>query len=142
MKYIEIEQDLFAMPNEYMLAHCVSSDYALGKGIAKIFNNKFDMSRKLNALGNHTYPDCIPVGRVYNLVTKDKYFNKPTYASLANSLALMRSYMLNSGLYKVAMPKIGCGLDRLDWDKVKVIIESVFGDTDIMIVICKLPGQQ
>jgi hypothetical protein len=39
---------------------------------------------------------------------------------------------------KIAMPLIGCGLDRLDWNKVKDVIEDVFSDTDIEILVCKL----
>lgn len=37
---------------------------------------------------------------------------------------------------KFAMPRIGCGLDRLQWDKVKTIIEEVFADTDVEILVC------
>ena len=33
------------------------------------------------------------------------------------------------------MPKIGCGLDRLDWELVKQIIEKIFKETDIEIKI-------
>lgn len=32
------------------------------------------------------------------------------------------------------MPKIGCGLDRLQWDKVKEIIINTFKDIDLEIV--------
>ena len=39
---------------------------------------------------------------------------------------------------KLAMPKIGCGLDRLQWDKVYDIICDVFKDTDVDILICEL----
>ncbi len=34
------------------------------------------------------------------------------------------------------MPKIGCGLDGLNWDIVRSIIKEVFKDTDIEILIC------
>ena len=39
---------------------------------------------------------------------------------------------------KIAMPVIGCGLDRLDWSKVSDIIKDVFSDTDIEILVCKI----
>lgn len=39
---------------------------------------------------------------------------------------------------KLAMPKIGCGIDRLDWDKVQEIIKDVFRNTDVEILICEL----
>lgn len=38
---------------------------------------------------------------------------------------------------KIGMPLIGCGLDRLKWDKVSEIIKDVFADTDIEIVVCR-----
>ena len=38
---------------------------------------------------------------------------------------------------KIAMPVIGCGLDRLEWSKVSEIIKEVFECTDIEILVCK-----
>ena len=46
--------------------------------------------------------------------------------------------MASDGQTKVAMPLIGCGLDRLEWDKVKTIIAQTFNDTDIEVLVCKL----
>ena len=39
---------------------------------------------------------------------------------------------------KLAMPRIGCGLDRQNWTDVKALIEKVFADTDIEIMVCSL----
>ena len=36
------------------------------------------------------------------------------------------------------MPKIGCGHEGLEWERVKEIIEEVFEDTDIEILVCSL----
>ena len=36
---------------------------------------------------------------------------------------------------KLAMPKIGCGLDRLQWSKVRENIKEAFKDIDIEIVV-------
>ena len=41
-------------------------------------------------------------------------------------------------IHKVAMPRIGCGLDRQDWTEVKKLIEEVFDDADIEILVCSL----
>lgn len=35
----------------------------------------------------------------------------------------------------LAMPKIGCGLDRLQWGKVREIIQDKFKDLDIEIEV-------
>ena len=43
-----------------------------------------------------------------------------------------------SGYKKIAMPHIGCGLDRLEWPKVRNIIQEVFHDDGIEILICSV----
>jgi hypothetical protein len=50
----------------------------------------------------------------------------------------MKGLCLQEGITKVAMPRIGCGLDRLQWGIVREIILEVFEDTDLEIVICVL----
>jgi len=36
------------------------------------------------------------------------------------------------------MSKIGCGLDKLSWNKVEEIIKRTFDDTEIEILVCDL----
>jgi hypothetical protein len=36
----------------------------------------------------------------------------------------------------LAMPKIGCGLDRLQWGRVSEMLKEIFSDYDIDIIIC------
>ena len=38
-------------------------------------------------------------------------------------------------VHKLGMPRIGCGLDRLQWSWVKSKIEEKFADTDIDIQV-------
>ena len=47
MIYKEEIRDLFSVPEEYFLAHCISADFGMGKGIVVQFNKRFDMKRKL-----------------------------------------------------------------------------------------------
>ena len=145
MNISEIKKDLFEMPEDYYLAHCISGDYALGAGIAKIFDQKMNMRFELFKTYRIPFGEkfanvgkALLVGRVFNLVTKERCFHKPTYDSLWVTLSDMQRQCEELGITKVAMPLIGCGLDRLEWDKVRELIEGVFEDTDIEIVICRL----
>lgn len=138
MKITEMQKDLFEVEDNHHLAHCISSDYALGAGIAVAFNKKYDMKRKLFLKGTGKYPDCIQIGNVFNLVTKNKCWEKPTYENLRSSLFLMKDAIVSKRITHLAMPRIGSGLDRLEWAKVKEIIEDVFQDIDIEILICYL----
>ena len=146
MIYKEEVRDLFSVPEEYYLAHCISADFGMGKGIVIEFNKRFDMKRKLQS----KYPDyvnewhrnkyvasCIFEDGVFNLVTKERYFHKPTYESMREALWHMKVQCQFNNITKVAMPIIGCGLDRLQWDKVSEIIKEIFKDTNIEILVCK-----
>ena len=79
MIYIEDKQDLFYVSDEYYLAHCISGDYALGAGIAKVFNEKYNMRFLLHK--NYPIPDgekyanvgkALLIDNVFNLVTKSR----------------------------------------------------------------------
>lgn len=146
MIYKEEVRDLFTVPEEYYLAHCISADFGMGKGIVIEFNKRFDMKRKLQSkypnyidkwYYNNCRGDCILEGRVLNLITKERYFHKPTYESLKSALLVCQSKCFRNDIKKIAMPIIGCGLDRLQWDKVSEIIKDVFKDMDIEILVCK-----
>jgi hypothetical protein len=135
------KRDLFTMPQGYYLAHCISADFALGAGIAKIFDNVYNMRFKLyRNYDNYVYHggDALLINNVFNLVTKQKCWHKPTYESLKDSLETMKVIMELEDVTKLAMPKIGCGLDKLSWDRVYDMICEVFEDTDVEIVICAI----
>lgn len=70
---------------------------------------------------------------VYYLITKESYFNKPTYETLHLSLQSLRNHLILNEVQQLAMPRIGCGLDGLQWPKVKDLIEEVFRDTEIQV---------
>lgn len=139
---ITIEQkDLFTMPQGYYLAHCISADFALGAGIAKTFDNAYNMRYKLFRTYDHYVyrgGDALPIDNVFNLVTKAKCFQKPNYESLREALEMMKEQIEFLSITKLAMPWIGCGLDRLQQDKVYDMICEVFEDVNIDIVICEL----
>ena len=147
MTFTEKQGDLFDVPEEYFLAHCISADFGMGAGIVVEFNRRFDMKRVLKAkypnylsewTANSMKCGCIPEGRVFNLITKKLVFHKPTYDSLKGSLELMRDLCAEKGITKLAMPRIGCGIDGLKWERVSAIIREVFADTDIEILVCVL----
>ena len=55
------------------------------------------------------------------------------------ALTMMREVCIYSNITKVAMPTIGCGLDRLSWNRVRDIIINKFSAMDnIEILVCIL----
>ena len=147
MTYKEEIRDLFSVSDDYCLAHCISADFGMGKGIVVEFNKRFDMKNRLQVKNPdylHRYNqhriggDCILEGRVLNLITKERYWMKPTIITMRLALQKMKKICLENNITKIAMPTIGAGLDRLAWSDVSNQINDVFGDTDIEILVCKL----
>jgi O-acetyl-ADP-ribose deacetylase (regulator of RNase III) len=139
----EIEGDLFSAPKSWHLAHCVSSDFHMGAGIAVGFKKKYGSVEKLRS-------QKVGIGRcaylnkeryVFYLVTKARYFQKPTYQTLESALRHLRELCRRKWLTKLAMPRIGCGIDGLQWSKVKRLIRKVFDNTKISVRIYTLPSQ-
>ena len=141
MKITIENRDLFTVPQGYYLAHCISADFALGAGIAKTFDEVYNMRFKLFReydMYSYNGGDALLIDNTFNLVTKPKCYHKPTYDSLREALIEMREQMDMLNVNKLAMPKIGCGLDRLQWPNVYDIICEVFEDTDVEILICEI----
>lgn len=142
MEYRLIQDDVFNHKDCYY-AHCISRDYALGAGIAVEFDKRYDMRNRLLKLAEEK-PEtldekCIEVENVFNLITKEKYWEKPSYKSLEESLLEMKKKLSkNKNIKKLVIPKIGCGLDRLSWDKVEPMVQELFKDLDIELVVCYL----
>lgn len=136
MNIIEEYGDLFELDfNKYYFAHCISSDAKMGKGIAKEFDRIFNLKSRIGLNMLHKYPTTMLVDNVFNLITKEYYYNKPTYKSITQSIRIMRKYCELMDIKYLAMPRIGSDLDKLNWNKVLDIIKEEFKDTNINIVI-------
>lgn len=140
----EEQRDLFTVPKGHILVHCISADLAMGAGIAKEFTKRGVKAQLQRDYQDIEVGDCLVSDTTgwraeLNLVTKEKYWQKPTYETMRMALEETKSLYEEIMSYenvKLAMPRIGCGLDRLQWDKVKAIIEEVFADTDVEILVC------
>lgn len=143
MKYTEIQKDLFELgKEEYHFAHCISSDCQMDAGIAVHFNRHFKLRKLLlqKSAEERSAPTCVKAEgtKVFNLITKERYWNIPSYDSVEQSLIKMREQIKAERITKLAMPKIASGLDQKKWEKIREMIQKVFNDIDIEIVVCYL----
>lgn len=143
MTLTEIKGNLFDRklePNTEYYVHCISRDYACGAGVAKEFNKRYNLTNRLQSLPREK---CMVLDDVMNLVTKSKYWQKPTYDSLRKALEEVKYKIMMFNLHRtqeafvktLVMPKIGCGLDKLQWKNVKKMLKELFVDTDINIEV-------
>ncbi|XP_021365160.1 O-acetyl-ADP-ribose deacetylase 1-like isoform X2 [Mizuhopecten yessoensis] len=141
-KFNQVEGDLFSCPETESLAHCISEDIRMGKGIAVLFKKKFGRVDELKAMKRKTGELAVlRVGKrfVYNLITKPKANDKPTYDTLRASLKEMKKHCVRYNVTSVSMPCIGCGLDRLNWEEVSTMICETFSDTGMTITVYQFP---
>ncbi|XP_034247461.1 serine/arginine repetitive matrix protein 2-like [Thrips palmi] len=141
----EVEGDLFTARRDTSLAHCVSSDMKMGAGIAIHFRSKF--GRVDDLLSQNKTVGEVAVLKdsqrfIFYLVTKKRYFNKPTERTLQCSLLAMREECQKLGVTKLAMPRIGCGLDGLRWPSVFHLLTEVFENCGMEITIYSIPDMK
>ena len=96
------------------LAHCISSDFKMSAGIARSCKRKFpyNFPERTNSL---LFVQQVDDRFIYHLVTKKRFFQKPTYDSLRQSLEAMINHANKHKVTEISMPEAGCGLDRLEW---------------------------
>ncbi|POS82547.1 hypothetical protein EPUL_004988, partial [Erysiphe pulchra] len=135
----EQQQDLFSVPEEYSLAHCVAEDLRMSRGIARVFRKKFGRVPEL--VDQQPRPGRtlrLPDGErhLFYLVTKRFSHGKPTYEIMWDTLMSLRSEITRLRVKKLAVPKLGCGLDQLNWRIVRNMLEVIFQGTGIQILVC------
>ena len=129
--------------------HCISKDLALGAGIAftikknypqimvDLFNsNRVEVGNNVRTYTKFQSTDNNNI--IFNMITKEKYFKKPTYEDFCDALKDLANQCKDLELKTLLMPKIGCGLDRLSWKNVEGHIKNVF-DFEINIIVFEWP---
>uniref|UniRef100_A0A1A8J6Z8 O-acyl-ADP-ribose deacylase 1 n=3 Tax=Nothobranchius TaxID=28779 RepID=A0A1A8J6Z8_NOTKU len=140
-----ITGDLFSCPPDEALAHCISEDCRMGAGIAVLFRKRFGGVSELKEQKKQPGQCAVlKQGRrfLYYLITKKRASQRPTYNCLRQSLQDMKSHCVKNNVTRISMPRIGCGLDRLEWSKVSAILEEVFKDSNISITVYSLPQKE
>lgn len=89
---------------------------------------------------------------IYYLITKLSSWGKPTYELLHSSLSAMQQHMVRAllayiqynsfrlqqaahNVTKLALPRIGCGLDGLRWSKVREMLAEIFQSNSIELKV-------
>ena len=111
--------NIFDSPPGNSIAHCISQDAKMSKGIALEFVSNFPFLSSLRNESN-TIGTAVAVpfraAFIYNLVSKCKYWMKPTLASLYDCLSSMRTHAIMHGVTDISVPQLGCGCDKLNFE--------------------------
>lgn len=161
MKMLTMNADLFDLMEQLekdgkhpVAAHCIAADFGMTGGIAKQFVDRMNMRDKLwdwaKATGRRITPNpygsygdsvvgiqhwAIRVDNVYNLITKQWTYERPTYDDLVAALDNLKAAMVRDELNLLVIPKLGCGIDGLSWNVVRRLITATFQSTDITVMV-------
>ena len=136
------ENSFLRQPNA--IGHRISADAQMSKGFAQFLSEKLPRlrrtCRRANLLKDQVFPfwDSSSRRHIYNLVTKEKYSDKPDLQTLATTLLSRRSHATMHEFSTIAIPKIGCGLDQMKWQDVVKLLRDIFAYSDIQIVVYSL----
>lgn len=149
MRYKAIRHDLFSLPSDYVLAHCISQDAKMGAGIARTIRDKWDIYHvaelgrmKVLDVGTSLLQQDGGPYPVFHMITKEKYWHKPTRDNFNKALKDMSEQVKRKGIKKLGMPLIGSGLDQLDWNETDKVIRETFKHIPVDIVVCVLPDSK
>ena len=71
-------------------------------------------------------------------MTKTECFEKPNLTALSLTLEEMKSRARLYGISTIAIPKLGCGFDQMNWQEVVKLLRDIFAYTNIRIVVYTL----
>ena len=124
------EKSILKQPNS--IGHRISADAQMSKGFAQFLPERVPRlrrtCRRANLLKDQLFSfwDSSSRWYIYNLVTKKKYSDKPHLQSLATTLQNMQAHATMHGVPTIAIPKIGCGLDQMNWQDVVKLLRNIF----------------
>ena len=141
MPVIFVKGDLF-LSDVQTIAHGVNCKGRMGAGIAVQFKSKYpEMYKKYR---NLCHKNILRPGGVYlEKETIPWVLNLATQADLggarieyiADCFKWIAENYENEGIKSLAMPRIGAGLGRLDWDDVKTMIYEFLDPLPVKIII-------
>ena len=96
--------------------------------------------RKARLFMGQVYPFWDSTGKryIYNLVTKKRFCNKPNLSTLSKKLEAMKTHANTNDVSTIAVPKLGCGLDQMNWREVVKLLRDVFAYAEVQIVVYTL----
>ena len=106
----------------------------MSAGIARSFKRKFPYIF-LESTNSPLFVQQVDDRFIYHLVTKKRFFQKPTYDSLRQSIEAMTKHANKHKVTEISMPKAGCGLDRLEWYKVERLIREICAVSNFTITV-------
>lgn len=139
------------------IVHCVSADFEMGVGVAKTLadlipslrpnlRKQFPLPKNISELEPFTAVWEEDDKCIYNLVTKYRYFNKPTLDTLRVAIMTLSSLLerkyKDADEIRISMPMIASGCDKIHWCKTEKLLTELLSDKVSMTVYVYNPRRK
>lgn len=134
----ETTGDIFQTSTDISIAHCVSADLKMSRGFALQIRRKFGQIQQLHQQNKSINEIAILhiEGRfIFNLITKMYHWQKPTYQTLFRCLQELKTVCEEKQITKLACPRLGSGLDGLNWETIRNMLRYIFRKSSINIIV-------
>jgi O-acetyl-ADP-ribose deacetylase (regulator of RNase III) len=145
---IYLDKDITTVEAPAIIAHGVNCSNAMGSGVAKAIYMKWPtvkaMYHKYGSMvvGDVQFVDAEDGLLVANCFTQETYGRDPhmRYASpwaVGEALKAVAAKAIEFGVDEVHIPRIGCGLGGLDWERdVVPVLMEIEEDALLNFVVC------
>ena len=136
------ENSILQQPNS--IGHCISADDRMSQGFADFLSHRVpglrSTCRKAKLFMGKFFPFWNSTGKryIYNLVTKERFCDEPNLSTLPKTLEAMKIHASMNGVSTIAIPKLGCGLDQMNWQEVVELLRDTFAYADGQLVVYTL----
>lgn len=120
------------------IAHCISADMHMGAGIAKKIKEKYrtDTSNTNEAKIGDVITQVVEDKLILHVVTKSKYYEPfPTWNNYKLGIKNLLKICEEKSIDKLHIPKLGCGLDALNWEKCFLLLKQLFTNSKTKVTV-------
>lgn len=136
MQLIHVNGCALASPENMPLAHCISLNARMGAGFALQVEQRYHIRNQILEFPRR-YPGLAIAKRgeriILNLITKLHHSDKPALDTFRECLEQARDFLHYNGFKSLATVELGCGLDRIKYQDMIILLCEVFYQTDIKI---------
>ena len=123
------------------IGRCKTADAQMSKGFADFLSHRISgmrsTCRKAKRFMGQVYPFWDSTGKryIYSLVNKERFCDKPNLPTLFKTLEAMKIHASTIRVSTIALPKLGCGLDQMNWQEVVKVFRDFLAYADVQIAV-------
>lgn len=133
MQLYHLRGDVLKSDPRLPILHCISYDARMSAGVARSLQRKYNFRNQILATPRSMPGLVVSYGQrtVLNLITKWRYFEKPTLENFELALLELRHLVVQNNIQEIATVRLGTGLDMLTLNEVLGKLYNIFHNVNV-----------